>query len=70
MRSPATPPNLPFLRGGAKLSLTIFNLIYDEFPLEKWDSCPLPLERGGLGWGKYLRIISQQTCVYTVASLH
>jgi hypothetical protein len=30
-----TPPNLPFPRGGAELSLKIVSLIYDEFPLEK-----------------------------------
>jgi hypothetical protein len=55
-----TPPNLPLERGGAKLSVVIFTLMYDKFPLEKWDSCPLPFTRGGLGWGKDLRINSSR----------
>ena len=42
-------------RGGARLSLTTFNLTWDEFLLKKWNSCPLTFLRGGLGWGKNLR---------------
>jgi hypothetical protein len=38
-----------------------------KLPILAYESCPIPLARGGLGRGKWTTQGFQQTCAYTVA---